>query len=254
MATEAARASLLGLPCELRLQIFSYLLVNDEDPPPNRWEAGDRERRKYEIYLLDDDPALHFTQVSAINRSVHDEVHKYMDGGSVRGDAELDLMIVGYEFWPTWTRLPALLRPGKPFDLNLTLRIYSTDVFPTLASRAIYWLLKSLLRNGPRLVLPRDATTREREREPFHIDTLSVSVVFHDNYTPMTHPGAVAEIFRCFEQLAYSNVPWQNVKRISVHAEYDGSQGRVCESREWLVKETVGLIRDSQEWKEYFPS
>ena len=67
-------------------------------------------------------------------------------------------MVKGYLLWPTWTYLPPYLPTERPMDLDISLRIFSTEGFrsndgwprqPGTAFRDLLAMLKRFLHFGP---------------------------------------------------------------------------------------------------------
>ncbi|KAK3068086.1 hypothetical protein LTR53_014617 [Teratosphaeriaceae sp. CCFEE 6253] len=253
------RTSLLGLPREIRDQILSYLLVNNEDAPRNPHSAGRRKYRSSGCALLLNDPALRFTKVWAVNRQLRRELGEHR--AMADGHAELDIQINNV-LYPTWTRLPLSLRPGKPFDLDVKLRVLTTEgilpvvrlfSYPNQGFSDLFSMLSHLLRNGPRFHLPSRVAATTSKREPYRLKTLNVLVSFHDYYTPNTWSEATTEIFRRLDQFAASGIPWPYVERIRADVKYHDikHQAHAEESREWAVDKPVGFPVELHQWKSH---
>jgi hypothetical protein len=164
--------------------------------------------------------------------------------------ADLDIIFKGYLSWPTWTYLPPVLPRERPFDLNATLRIFSTEAFrsndgwprqPGTAFRDLLWMLNTLLHNGPSL------TSNQDNEGLYRINRLAVTISFHDDYTPDTHPETAHSILKMLKQLANGGLTNNIVGRVETHAEYVVKGERKLFDGGWNCPEQVEVAH-FQEW------
>lgn len=182
--------------------------------------------------------------VALVNRQLWDELTENLYLPTQKANVELDLMVKGYTFYPTFTHLPGHVRRGRPFDLRVNIRIFSTEAFrsndgwprqPGAGFRTLLTLLNNLLRYGPPLVPSRYTS---EDATPFYIDALSVNVAFHDLYTPETWPGTVSDVLKGLKGLAVSGIPYPYIKAVKADVNYDGRVGSLSVSKEWPVAES----------------
>jgi hypothetical protein len=216
-------SKLLTLPRELRDEILSYLLETRTEPP--KYAPCDGRRHKLHHFHYPPYRHYRFPPLSWVCRQLRNEcfdlVSKRVSGGQLT--AELDIIFKGYLSWLTWTYLPPLLPRERPFDLAIKLRIFSAEAFrsndgwprqPGTAFRDLLWMLNSLLHNGPSL------TSNQDNKGLYRINTLSVDISFHDDYTPDTHPEAAHNIFRMLKELATVGLTNNIVRRVQAHTKY----------------------------------
>ncbi|TKA64615.1 hypothetical protein B0A55_10053 [Friedmanniomyces simplex] len=162
MATTPPQRSFLSLPREIRDQIISYLLVKVEEPPTNPSRAGRRHSTRENVVSSTNHPAFRFTKLAHVSRQLRDEVADHGESMSKKGQAvaKLDIMFNGYLYHPTWTYVPALLQPGRPFELKIHTRLLTTESFRSSDRRPVtgivnlFKILNAILRKGPIMNFP----------------------------------------------------------------------------------------------------
>lgn len=251
---------LLRLPRELRDEIYMYFLYTNTEPPPNPSYPGGR------IITYAPQPGVRYPfaplsywrypSLVWTNRQIRSEyldlISKLLFAGRAR--AELDIMFKGYLSWPTWTYLPTFLQRGWPFDLDVQLRIFSTEGFrsndgwprqPGTAFRDLLSMLTRLLKSGPDFGQneKRQHDGDEANASSYRINKLSVNVSFHDDYTPATHPETATTIVTMLRELAQAGVVSGVVSTIHVHCECVRKGKMDFLDHEWAVAERVDLPR-----------
>lgn len=216
----------LTLPREIRDEVLSYVLDARVDPPSRTPMLGERKRSKvndshYPPYRSFGYPSYVWT-CRQLRSECFDLASARAKGGRI--SAELDIIFKGYLSFPTWISLPPVLPRETPFDLHVTLRIFSTEAFrsndgwprqPGTAFRDLLWLLNFLLHNGPSL-----KSNQDTGNGLYRINILSVEISFHDDYTPDTFPETAHNIFRMLKQLATVGLTNGIVKTVRAHTEY----------------------------------
>ncbi|KAI6815693.1 hypothetical protein KC332_g10725 [Hortaea werneckii] len=248
--------TLLGLPRELRDQIYVYLIqqANTRKAPPSPPFAGKRHRGPDDIFYSLDRPISRWPNIALVNHQILKEVRENVSKQpSGKPAAELDLMAKGYCFYPTWTLLPGCIRRGQAVNLNVNLRIFSTEAFrtndgwprqPGTGFRTLLALLNNYLVSGPSLA-PADDTAGI---EPYLINVLSVDVTFHDLYTPDTWPATAQEILKMLRELASSGIPDPYVQKVKAVVTFDSRSRSMRFKQEWPVAETVDE-KQSRQWR-----
>lgn len=248
--------TLLGLPRELRDQIYLYLIqkANTRKAPPSPPFAGKRQRGPDDIFYSLDRPINRWPSIALVNHQLLEEVRENVSKQpSGKPAAELDLMAKGYCFYPTWTLLPGCIRRGQSVNLNVNLRIFSTEAFrtndgwprqPGAGFRTLLALLNNYLVSGPSLS-PVDNTA---DIEPYLINVLSVDVTFHDLYTPDTWPATAQEILKMLRELASSGIPDPCVQKVKAVVTFDSRSRSMRFKQEWPVAETVDE-KQSRHWR-----
>lgn len=241
---------LLKLPRELRDEVLKYLLEARKEPPPYPPTTGRRQK------LHDTHDALfapfRYPPWVWVCRQLRSECFELI-AGRVAGAplmAELDIMFKGYLSWPTWTYLPPKLPRETPFDLEVTMRIFSTEAFrfndgwprqPGTAFRDLLFMLNNLLHNGPSLKSSRE------NGGLYRINKLLVNVSFNDDYTPDTFPETAHNIFKMLKQLATVGLTSNIVRTVQAHTEYDHQGKKLVFDGEWDVLEQVEVVK-TQQW------
>jgi hypothetical protein len=232
---EPSSPSLLGLPRELRDQIVEFLIEhnNSKNAPPSPPFAGRRSKGNssapHDILFPVDHFNPKYPPLVLVNRQLYNEVRENLESLERIGKAtaELDLMAKGYMFYPTFTYLPGCLRRDKAFDLQVNLRIFSTESFrqddgwprqPGSGFRTLLTLLNNLLVTGPSLAFPQPGGM---EKEPYRIETLYIDITFHDLYTPGTWPSTTHEIFRLLKCFSISGIPYPYIKALEATVAFE---------------------------------
>jgi len=242
----SSKPSLLGLPRELRDQICFYLIdhTNARKPPPSPPFAGRRSRGPIEIMYCAERPVHRYPDIALVNHQLRAEIAENVNSFPRLPEAELDLMAKGYCFYPTWTKLPGNVNRGAYSDLNVRLRIFSTEAFrmndgwprqPGSGFRTLLVLLNNFLMNGPPF-LPQGKD--QDTRAPYRINRLSVNVTFHDLYTPATWADTAREILKMLHALADSGIPYPYIKEIKPSVEFQTRYGSMSATKELTVAET----------------
>lgn len=215
-------------PPELKAQIYSLVLDSDRVDPPSAPLLGDHEGAPGEVrYPAHYKPwrwPLAFWASRTFRNDLIDHAENRLMKRLVR--AELDIMVNGFVVYPTWLHLPPDLGGDVPFDLDVSLRIFSGEAFrsndgwprqPGAGFRILLRLLCQLIHAGPSFGHRFEILSG---KGAFPINTLRVNVTFHDPYTPATSPATSHEIFRMLKVLATSGLAHGIIKTIHVHAEY----------------------------------
>ncbi|KAK5163600.1 uncharacterized protein LTR77_010549 [Saxophila tyrrhenica] len=206
---------LLNLPRELRDEILCHILEARNEPPRYPPTVG----RRTKLHDIHYPPYVPFRYPSWVwvCRQLRNECFEKVSGRTAGRPlkAELDIIFKGYLSWPTWTYLPPLLPREKPFDLDVTLRIFSTEAFRS-----------------------NDGWPRQPDGDNlYRINQLSVQVSFHDDYSPDTFPETAHNIFRMLKELATVGLTDNIVKTVSAHTEYVQRGKTIVFKGEWDVPE-----------------
>jgi hypothetical protein len=241
-------SGLLRLPREIRNQIFSYLFIQAREPPPHPPPTKRyRHRGKHDILYIPNDEIVRELPLRFINHQIRSEVTEQVETLHKAGKAtvKLDLMVKGYLFWPTITRIPALIPATRTLNLDVDLRVFSTESFrsndgwprqPGAGFRSLYSLLNTFLRYGPDMGFGMSTTHGQSYGSRcVEVNTLTINVSFHDLYTPATWPDTAQQIREKVKTLAQSYVPRGHVRRVCLSITYQ-SNGTTCEMmNEWDV-------------------
>ncbi|KAK5732105.1 hypothetical protein LTR17_010813 [Elasticomyces elasticus] len=255
MITGASHATLLGLPREIRDQIIAYVLVHIEEPPSHWRYASATAAPKFSAKpSTDDHPAISFTKLQDVNRQLREEIADHCRAAYRPNEAKANLTISLGGNWccPVWTYVPALLQPGRPFDLNIQARILSTGSFqrssPLLGSGCwiLYSAINDILRRGPSLDFTRHMGMMN---DTCDIKTLSISFSFRDPYTPDTWPATATEIVRRMQLFATSGVLFPDVERFRVNISYETTKSRYLYDEDWPIEPSVdGVDVSLDDW------
>ena len=254
--------TLLGLPREVRDLIYSYFTSHTTRPPPRTTRYLSTgcyypARVDYQTdYLIPRYPALAFVDLQLWREIKHSFNSPNI---TLRDEAELDLIVRGHVFHPTWLRIPGTVQRDQAIDLAVNLRIFGTEsFFGSRGSRPrklgpgfglLFGLLNSFLLDGPSLghLLPQD--NLHDDKLPFCISTLCINVTFHDYYTPDTWPTTWRVISRVLCEVAGAGVLYPYVKRVKATVAY-------TRSNEWVRAEVDCPVPDEcdlgklEEWRE----
>ena len=123
------RTSFSSLPREVRDEIYLAVLQTPSPPPPSPHDAGLRSPKyhcRHVIYLTAP-PFRHACQdLLACNHQINAELQEVFarhDRPWLHDlDFKLDLMIKGYEMWPTWTLIPGPV--SRIRDLEVEVRMF----------------------------------------------------------------------------------------------------------------------------------
>lgn len=250
-----------GLPVELKQQIYCLVLDSDRVEPPSAPYLGDHQSSPGEIKYPAHYKSWRWPLAHWASRTFRNDLLDIAEDrlGKRQVKAELDIMVNGFVFFPTWLYLPPDLPGDKPFDLDVSLRIFSGEAFrsndswprqPGSGFRVLLKLLNQLVHEGPSFgqhfeILAGKAT--------WVINTLRINVTFHDSYTPATHEETSHEIFRMLKTLATSGLPHKVVKTIVAHASYDSpsgfNDGKVQWDSFWPVAAQVNDTQ-VQQWRQ----
>ncbi len=163
MASPSPLPGILRLPRELRDEIYVYLIHARTEAPlypslPGKRLADDRISYEFSV------PQCQHWRYSPLvwtNRQLRNEYFALISSLLASGHllrAEVDIMVKGYLQWPTWTYLPPYLAPHIPFDLDVQLRVFSTEGFgsndgwprqPGTAFRDLTAMLNRFIHFGP---------------------------------------------------------------------------------------------------------
>ncbi|KAK5688216.1 hypothetical protein LTS10_000194 [Elasticomyces elasticus] len=255
MTTDTSKTTLLGLPREIRDQIIAYVLVHIEEPPLHRRYASETGAPIISANPSTDRTVISFTNLRDVNRQLHEEVADHCRAAYRPNEAKANLTFVlgGYWCCPTWTYVPALLQPGRPFDLNIQARILTTGSFqrsvPLLRSdyRILYSAINDVLRRGPSVDFARHMGMMD---DTCDIKTLSISFSFRDDpYTPDTWPATATEIVRRMQLFATSGVLFPHVERFRVNISYETTKSRYLYDEDWPIEPSVdGVDVSLDDW------
>lgn len=260
-------SGLLRLPREIRDEIYQYLLAYTSEAPVNTSFAGPRLRIKDIMYPRSLGAVTSAINLALTNHQLYAEMQPAISPPpppspssltsrlSPPETADLDIMVKGFMYYPTWTYLPRLTR-SKPFNLNVRLRIFSTESFlsndgwprqPGSGFRSLMHLLNMLVENGPAFYYTPSVHSANSHR-PFVLDCLSIVVEFHDLYTPATHPQTAKNVFGMLKVLARDGIAGGAVRVIRAKADYIGEDGeRSIFEREWKVSEQLDSAK-ARDW------
>jgi hypothetical protein len=245
----------LDLPRELRDMVYIYFLEARGSAPPSPSFAGPRIFRldrvhedaalipQKDIAYPVDIPQSSVHALLQVNRTVRSEVLELAqkrDKGKRPLPAELDVMATGYVLYPLWTRLPVLTSNNSVLNVTVNVRIFSPEAFrtrhgpPQLPGMAYYSflaLLNQFVTCGPAF------TSLGGCIENFSpIDTLTVRLINHDDYTPRMFPPAVYEMVRLCKALALRADFRRSLRKIRVIASDEENRIPGFEGREWTYE------------------
>ncbi|KAK3671110.1 hypothetical protein LTR78_009071 [Recurvomyces mirabilis] len=250
------RLSLLGLPRELRNHILAYLVFASRNEPISPLFPDKRTKGPQGIMLPSNTALSRRSRIPNINHQLREEIQQQVDTLYKTGNAitEVDVMVKGYLLWPTWTKQPIILQRGKSADMNMKLRIFSTEslqprnTWPGTAGAGLcglYTLLNMFLRYGTSTAWSHPAAGFEQEA--YCIDTLTIKVIFVDIYTPDTWPGTIAEIVAKLKVFATAGIPYPYVRKLRLECDYLRRDEQVLVTSQWEVKERTELV-SLNEW------
>lgn len=200
---------LLRLPGELRDGIYDYLLHNHEDPPSCPENAGTRIPLQNTIRLKGVYACCPWwnSPLARTNHQLRAETLEHMSefrSSAPPQTAELDMIFEHYVSWPTWKYFSPQITRGFSFDLNVYVRIFSTETFKDYDGVRNFdgWfrghisapfldlvvLLKRLVRHGPSFQQEplSNNTTLDRQNGsqlpmPFKVGRLWVGITYHND-------------------------------------------------------------------------
>lgn len=252
------RPGFFGLPPELKAHIYSLVLLDrDRVAPPAAPYLGDHQAGHGEIRYPQRYRAWRWPTTHWVSRAMRNDMVDHVTDALLqrRIRPELDIMVHGFLFFPTWLYLPPDLGGDIAFDLDLSLRLFSPEAFrpndgwprqPGAGFRMLLRLLNQLYHEGPSFGQHFEILAG---RVKWPINTLSVRLSFHDPYTPATHPDTAHEIFRMLKALATSGLAHGILQTIRVHAEYTTPDGPVARTATWPVARAVDEARAKQ-WRQ----
>ena len=249
-----------GLPLELRQHIYAFLLDSDRVSPPAAPYLGDHKTNTGEIkyptrYKAWRWPTTHWTHRDFRNELI-DVARERLE--SRQAKAELDIMASGYVFFPTWLHLPPDLPGDHPFDLSVSLRIFSSEAFrsndgwprqPGSGFRSLLRLLNQLIHEGPSFGQTKELLAGASK---WRIHALRVNVSFHDTYTPSTWPDTIHQILRMLKALATSGLAHNVIHSIHADCTYtrpDTAEGPITHSHSWPVASKPNDVA-VQQWRQ----
>ncbi|KAK3633709.1 hypothetical protein LTR56_014089 [Elasticomyces elasticus] len=257
MITGSSTASLFGLPREIRDQIIAYVLVHIKDPPLHYWASSSCQQAPSDLNAKPrtDHPDISFTKLRDVNHQLREEVADHCRAAYRPNEAKanLDISFSGQFYSPTWTYVPALLQPGRLFDLNINARILSTESFKWHSRSlvgsgywSLYYVINDLFRCGPSL----DFARYLRDTDDIcSLKTLTVSFSFHDPYTPDTWPVTATEIVRRMQLFATSGVLHPHIERLKVSISYEASNSCYSYNEDWPIEPSVdGVDVSLDDW------
>lgn len=217
-----------GLPTEIKQHIYALVLDSDRADRPRAPFRGEHESSTAEIRYPKRYTSWRWPLAYWAHRNFRNELIDVAQERLAKRlvKAELDIMVNGFVLFPTWLHLPPDLPGDAPFDLTVSLRVFSGEAFrsndgwprqPGSGFRNLLRLLNQLVHEGPSFGQRRELL---QGKNLWAINTLRVNVSFHDAYTPATHPETSHSIFRMLKALATSGLAHGIVKTIHAHSEF----------------------------------
>ena len=249
---------LLRLPAELRKEIYSYLYYEGRSPPADPSSAGDRFWREDRVVAHERQySSFRYTKLVWVSRQLRSEYYEYVEEQLKKAPpkAELDLMSKGFLYYPTWTFLPPELLGAEPFDVEVNLRIFSTEAYrsndgwprqPGAGFRTMLLLLNQLVHHGPSFGEHFEAL---RGGWLWLIGKLTVNVSFHGTFVPDTRPGTVDNITKMLRHLALDGLAKDIIRRVHVHTSYIDYNTIQETDKEWKVSRKYDALR-AKMWKD----
>ena len=247
-----------GLPAELRAQIYDLVFDAARVDPPVAPFLGDHQNTQGEIRYPAHYRPWRWPSTYWVSKLFRSQMIEHADDRLLKRKipAELDIMVNGFVFFPTWLYLPPDIPSDPPFDLDVSLRIFSGEAFrsndgwprqPGSGFRNLLKLLRELVHEGPSFGQKFELLSGIGK---WNINTLRVNVSFHDKYTPATIPETSHEIFGRLKALALSGLARNIVKTISAHSEYSlpNSSEKVTWDRTWPVAQRPNNT-EAQQWR-----
>ncbi|KAK4890806.1 hypothetical protein LTR27_010507 [Elasticomyces elasticus] len=258
MSVGPSNASLLGLPREIRDQITAYVLIHIQKPPKHYWTFDRENTAAPEINPGPpiDHRVISFTKIRDVNHQLRQEASDHCRAAyrPNQATANLDISFSGYWYFPTWTYVPALLQPGRPFDLNIQAGIMTTESFqrsePFIGSGywSLYHAINDVLRRGPSMDFSKEMRVVD---DTCILKMLTVSFFFRDDYTPDTWPATATEIVRRMQLFATSGVLYSHVQRLRIDIKYETTKSCYSYNEEWAIEPSAaGVDVSLDDWLE----
>ncbi|KXT04517.1 hypothetical protein AC578_8621 [Pseudocercospora eumusae] len=228
MTTSNVSCRLLTLPRELRDLIYLHVIEQRFERPTKTCRTIPPPGTDGQLYLWTEECTWQQLGLTATCKQIRAETQQMTKhlAQSRRIRFELDILAKGYIYTPKWTLLNYGLQPGSPLDLNVNLRILSTEAFrrndgwprqPGHAFRTLLNFLSRFIFNGPSF-LHHDPTFSTPG--PHYIHKLSLRITFQDDYTRATHAETVHEIFRMMKALSMLDTVRQYIGTLVVIADW----------------------------------
>ena len=226
-----------SLPAELIQKIYALALDSDRvDPPPSPW-YGDHDTSSHgEIKYPARYKSWRWPRGIWANKLLRKEIMELAEDRLAKRQvrAELDLMVNGFVFFPTWLHLPPDLPGEIPFDLDVSLRIFSGEAFcsndgwprqPGSGFRMLLRLFNQLVHAGPSFGRHLELLSG---KVVWAVNTLHLTITFPDrpgelgtpSSDPATWPETTHAIFRMLKALASSGLARGVLNNIHATATY----------------------------------
>lgn len=234
---EVRRASLLGLPCELRLLIYEYVATLDAAYIIQDLEAGIRMEARARLSLVRRRstatvPWLDILLTCKTIAAEFGDLLKYQERATGEGDIEntyvIDLYLVSAlpRFSRIlWTRLPCPPSEAMILDINIKIKGSTPELAmwrdgePEPRALELYQMLNHLLHCGPALL------SNKPLKQPMHFQQLNI-MIWHDSFRQKIVFRDLACLFRSMiERGLISGM----INEISIvdYASYDRRQSTV---------------------------
>lgn len=147
--------SLVGLPREVRNEIYDLLFQSSNHRPVSPEEAGPRFKNIRVHYSLDPQCPANYAPLLHCSRQLRSEVLELLESKQ-DGVYGLDCMLKGDSVWPTWVTFPGLARNMRHIEMDLRLfgirdgcRQFWGDGGPGMAFTPLFQLLNRFIHHGP---------------------------------------------------------------------------------------------------------
>jgi len=219
---------LLTLPDELKYRIYTLLLDDRASVPAGPYLGDHQQSFRGDIKYPTTYSSWRWPPLVWVSRQARNELMDHAGDRSLKRQtrAELDIMANGYTFFPTWISLPPDLPGEVPFDLDVTLRVFSGEAFrsndgwprqPGAGFRSLLTLLNQLVHEGPSFGHHFEILAG---KNTWTINNLSVNVTFPDKYTQATAPETSRAIFGAMKALATDGIADGIIGTIHLNSTY----------------------------------
>ncbi|PIB00190.1 hypothetical protein CB0940_02907 [Cercospora beticola] len=251
----ASTSPLLRLPRELRDIIMLEAMTIRAPPPTRAFRTIPPPGTDGQFYLWSEHSNWQYLNLLAVNRQIRAEANDLTMQlyNAKRLRFEIDILVKGYVYTPKWTLQNLALQPGSTLDLQVNLKILSTEAFrandgwprqPGHIFRTLLNFLSRFLHLGPTF-LNDDAPFSTPG--PFFLRNLHLNVTFQDDYTRATHAETVREICRMMKALSKLDTASKYIGRIQVDASWQVQGEDFQLQREWNLDEKSKLTNGEGE-------
>ena len=179
----ACHSRLLGLPREIRNEIYKLLFQSSNHRPVSPEEAGPRFKDiGCVLYPLDSPTPANYAPLLQCSRQLRSEVLEHLESKQ-DGVYRLDCMLNAYQLWPTWITFPGLARNMRHVEMEFRLfdvgdggGLFWGCGGPGMAFKPLFRLLNRFIHHGPQFYYTGPLSYEVR------LESLRIDVVFVDRY------------------------------------------------------------------------